>query len=165
MTSNNISKRSNCFLPLYCYINVTFKHRWDLRKSQAGLDLACIQNKQLHHQWHPVWNVHKMFPGFQTLLEYTYRIVLWCIPQILFDLCNLNQQRKICMVPSCFTKLSTWLTRSANSHTLRLQDSHIGPQKGLNVHTYNVHVQGITTDTHASIKDNLQSWCAISTLP
>lgn len=86
-----------------------------------------------------------MFPGFQTLLEYTYQIVLWCIPQILLDLCNPRQQRKICMVPSCFTSL-TWLNTSANSHILRLQDSNIGPQKGLNVHTY-IQVQGITTDT------------------
>lgn len=54
----------------------------------------------------------------------------------------------------------TWLNTSANSHILRLQDSNIGPQKGLNVHTY-IQVQGITTDTHVLIKDNLQSWGAV----
>lgn len=31
----------------------------------------------------------------------------------------------------------------------------------MNVHTYYVHVEGITTDTHALIKDNLQGWGAV----
>lgn len=54
-----------------------------------------------------------------------------------------------------------WLNRSENSHTLSLQGSHIEPERRLNIQAYKSHTHGIMTDTHALIKDDLQSWGAV----
>lgn len=100
-----------------------------------------------------------MFSGFQTLLEYTYQIVLWCIPQILLDFRNLSPQKpKTCMVSNCLIKLVTNDYTDLQTPMPLVCKSHIEPEKRSNVQSYYGHAQGIMTDTHALIKEDLQSW-------